>query len=542
MRRILPFIILFATVLIYTKPYFAPGFFPTQDGGWSVVRLAEMQREIKDLQIPPRWSDYLNHGFGYPLFSFTYPFPFYVGTFFRLFHISLVDTIKIIFVSSVFLSAFFMYLLGRELGGEYAGFLAAIFYTVAPFRLVDLYVRGSIGESVSLAIFPLLCYLGIRYILRPTFPRMILCSVVLAVLILAHNIMALLFFPLWVIFLYTSVISYFEDVKLYTWRYFLPMILLGLGLASYFFIPALLEKKYIILSQINLADKAVNFINLRDYLLSAWTYGRPSFQLGWAHILGTIIALFSFIFAKNIDRKKYLPLAIFIYSGILILVFFAHPYSSEFWNVAPLAWLDFPWRLLTPLAFFLALSTIFLTLNRPGRITGAILAVITVFFSLNFAKPPEHTFQPDTYYATNDATTTSLDELMPLWVTDKPKNRYSVKAEVEEGRGLIFSLGYNSRSIHFRTLAQTPVTVKVNSVYFPGWEFNVDDKPAQITYSHPDGLMRLAVSPGNHQVVGKFAETPIRTWSDLISLISGIIAVILLLFSLSVRLKKTPKV
>lgn len=175
MRRFLPIVVLIIVCLLYTKPYFRSGFFPTHDGEWAIVRLAEMQRELKDGQIPPRWADYLNHGYGYPLFSFTYPAPFYIGTVLRLFKISLVDTVKIIFVGSVVCSAIFMFLLGRELAGDYAGFLSALFYIVAPFRLVDLYVRGSIGESVSLALFPMLFYLSFKYILKPTSTKMALC-------------------------------------------------------------------------------------------------------------------------------------------------------------------------------------------------------------------------------------------------------------------------------------------------------------------------------------------------------------------------------
>ncbi len=213
-----------------------------------------MFREIKDLQFPPRWSDYLNHGYGYPLFSFTYPFPYYLGFGIKLIGFGFIQSVKILFVLSVLLSALFMYLLGRELAGETAGFIAAVFYTIAPFRLVDLYVRGSIGESLSLAIFPLLFLSSLKFIQKPNSIRLCLCSIVLAMLILTHNIMAVIFFPLWIAFFFTMVATYFEDLKYYTWRYFIPLLILGLGLSAYFFIPAILEKKYILLSKIKLVE------------------------------------------------------------------------------------------------------------------------------------------------------------------------------------------------------------------------------------------------------------------------------------------------
>ncbi|MBI4991571.1 hypothetical protein HZB96_05790 [Candidatus Gottesmanbacteria bacterium] len=538
MKRFLPILILLAVVLFYTKPYFRTGFFTTHDGEWAVIRLSEMQRELKDSQFPPRFADYLNHGFGYPLFSYTYPGPFYLGTILRIFRIGLVDSVKVIFVGSVVMSAIFMFLLGRELAGDFAGFLAALFYIVAPFRLVDLYIRGSIGESLSLALFPMLFYLSLKYILNPNITRMILCSLVFAFLILTHNIMALVFFPIWIAFLFVSVLSYFEDIKLYSWRYFLPMILLGIGLSAYFFIPAIFEKQYIVLSQIKLANISEHFISLPDYLLSPWSYGpKPSYQLGWAHILGALLGLAGVFMAKEIYRKKYLPIALFISFSIGILVFLAHPTSSDFWNAPPLSWIDFPWRFLTPISFLLALASIFLSIHRITRIIGGILVAATIIFSLNFARPAEYINKPDVYYATNDATTTSMDELMPVWVANKPTQRYKTKVELEHANATVYNLDYNSRSIKFRVVTKVPNIIKVNTVYFPGWQFFLKGEQIPLNFGSPDGLIRFEVPEGNHFIEGKFVETKVRFWSDMVSLLSLAAAVGLLVYSLILRLK-----
>ncbi|MBI5452178.1 hypothetical protein HY945_01835 [Candidatus Gottesmanbacteria bacterium] len=538
MKRFLPILILLAVVLFYTKPYFRTGFFTTHDGEWAVIRLSEMQRELKDSQFPPRFADYLNHGFGYPLFSYTYPGPFYLGTILRIFRIGLVDSVKVIFVGSVVMSAIFMFLLGRELAGDFAGFLAALFYIVAPFRLVDLYIRGSIGESLSLALFPMLFYLSLKYILNPNITRMILCSLVFAFLILTHNIMALVFFPIWIAFLFVSVLSYFEDIKLYSWRYFLPMILLGIGLSAYFFIPAIFEKQYIVLSQIKLANISEHFISLPDYLLSPWSYGpKPSYQLGWAHILGALLGLAGVFMAKEIYRKKYLPIALFISFSVGILVFLAHPTSSDFWNAPPLSWIDFPWRFLTPISFLLALASIFLSIHRITRIIGGILVAATIIFSLNFARPAEYINKPDVYYATNDATTTSMDELMPVWVANKPTQRYKTKVELERANATVYNLDYNSRSIKFRVVTKVPNIIKVNTVYFPGWQFFLKGEQIPLNFGSPDGLIRFEVPEGNHFIEGKFVETKVRFWSDMVSLLSLAAAVGLLVYSLILRLK-----
>jgi uncharacterized membrane protein len=144
MKRFVPVIFLFILCALYALPYFRTGYFPTHDGEWAVVRLAEMNRELRDGQFPPRWSDYLNHGYGYPLFTFTYPLPYYLGAFLNQLGFGLVGAIKALFVLSIFLSGYFMFLFGRSLIGTAGGLIAAALYVAAPFRLVDLYVRGSI--------------------------------------------------------------------------------------------------------------------------------------------------------------------------------------------------------------------------------------------------------------------------------------------------------------------------------------------------------------------------------------------------------------
>lgn len=532
MKRLLPIIILIAIVFVYTLPFFRPGFFPTHDGQWAVIRLAEMQREIKDFQIPPRWADYLNHGFGYPLFSYTYPFPFYTGTILRLFGIGLVSSVKIIFVASLFLGAISMFLLARELAGDYAGFIASLFYTVAPFRLVNMYVRGSIGESVSLAIVPLLFYATLKYVLKPNLLRLFLTSVVLAIFILSHNVLAIVFFPFWILFFYTVLLTYYEDIKTYTFRYFLPLILLGLGLAAYFFVPALLEKKYIVLSRTRLADVSSHFIKFSDFFISKWSYGlKPSFQLGWVHISGLVISFLALLFSKQVYRKKYLALFGYIFFSILVLVFLTLSLSKPFWQIPPFSWIDFPWRLLSPLTFFLALGSIFLSIHKKTKIIGIIFGIIIVVLSFRFAKPSGYFKKPDSYYATNDATTTSMDELMPIWVVDKPKERYQEKLEVESGQAEVSNLEYNSKRINFSVNAYSPSTIKVNTVYFPGWKFYLDQDEVNLDFSQADGLIRFEILPGDYQIEGKFSETPIRLISNIISLASFAVLLGLIGFS-----------
>lgn len=541
LKKLLPFVLLFIISILYTHPFITARFFKTHDGEWAIVRLAEMQREVIDRQIPPRWAGYLNHGYGYPLFQFTYPFPYYVGLFIRFVGFGLVDSVKVVFVLSVIISGLAMYLLGRELNGTYAGFIAAVFYISAPYRLVNLYARGSIGESLALAVIPILFYSTLRFVVKPTSTRLAIGSLCLAILILTHNVTALVTLPIFIVYYFALVKAYFEDLKTYTLRLLL-LCILGFGIAAYFFIPALFEKDFIALSLKPLADVNEHFVQLREFVVSPWSYGnRPTFSLGLFHLLGAALSICTLIIAGQVQWKKNFPIILYLLGSMILIVFFTNKASLEFWLRPPLSWIDFPWRLLTPLTFLLSLSTIFLGIHKRLRILGVVFCIAALILSLQFVKPEEVTDKQDSYYSTNDATTTSADELMPIWVIDKPRNRFAQKVEVRQGDAIISDITYSSQAIQFSTQATVPSQLQVNTLYFPGWEFRVDGNKVNIDYSNPTGTIYIDVVSGRHEVSGFYARTPIRMVADSITVASLLILIFMLVKSFLLNIQSARK-
>lgn len=530
MRQAVLVSVLLIVSFFYTRPFFTEGFFQTHDGEWAVIRLAEMQRELRDGQIPARWSDYLNHGFGYPLFHYTYPFPFYIGAILTKFHIGLVTTVKILFAGSVFLSAIGMYLLARKLTDSFGAVLAAVFYTASPFRLVDLYVRGSLGESMSLAIFPWLFYASYLFILAPTRFRIVAASILLGVLLLTHNIMALLIIPFWIVFLFVVMLSHGKDIRVYAWKYILPLLLLGISLSSFFIIPATVEKHLILLSKIPLANVQENFIPLINFINSPWEFsGKPSFQLGLSTIIAAVFGIGSVFFGSKALRKKYVYLSIFCLLSVLSMIFLSNALSFRLWGFPPLSWVDFPWRFMTPLIFILSISGSLLTVRKFSKVAGVLLALFAIVLTLPYASVHNRINKPDSYYQTNDATTTSMDELLPVWVLDKPQKRYLEKVEVEKGFGAVSNISYSSKGMSFQVAGETPTVIRINTIFFPGWQFRVKGENLPISYDQSDGLIRISMKQGNAQVIGAFVDTPVRYVANRISQIAVFVVGILIL-------------
>jgi len=127
------FVLLFSLFVII--PFFQKGYFPTHDGEWAVVRLSDMYREVKDMQIPPRISGNLNFGYGYPLFNFAYPFPYYTGLILIALGVGLVNSIKILFGLSVIASSIIMYFLASRLWVDrHSGVVSSLLYIYLPKR------------------------------------------------------------------------------------------------------------------------------------------------------------------------------------------------------------------------------------------------------------------------------------------------------------------------------------------------------------------------------------------------------------------------
>ena len=119
-------------ILVFVIPAVIPllrsGFYHFSDEP-HIADLYQMVRAIGSGQIPPRWAPDMSFGYGYPLFNFYYPLPFYIGTLFYKITGSLVVSLKLLFLITVPLSALFMYKWLRLHTGKFNSLVGVIIYT-----------------------------------------------------------------------------------------------------------------------------------------------------------------------------------------------------------------------------------------------------------------------------------------------------------------------------------------------------------------------------------------------------------------------------
>lgn len=245
-------------------PFALPGYFwGANDARHHVYFLFEYNRLVEDGVWWPRWSPDFAFGYGYPFFNIYGPLSHFLAQ--LLLHFlgfEYTAAIKSIFALSVVGSAATMYAYVRVWAGRASGLLAALVYTYIPYHLLNLYVRANLAESMAFVWMPL-CLLAVRQaVVRPSYGWVVLSAAAYAALMLTSNLVVVLFTPVLALYALTLTLVYAAPPgparpNLPAWlgrvvRQGLPGALGlagGLGLSAIFWLPMLLERRYVRVDQ-----------------------------------------------------------------------------------------------------------------------------------------------------------------------------------------------------------------------------------------------------------------------------------------------------
>lgn len=510
-------LILIITLALFLFPFLKPGIPLSHDGDGHVARIGAYHKAFQDSQIPPRWAGDLNFRFGTPVFIFNYQFPYYVATVFHRFGMSLEDTYKLILSVSFVLSGVGFFLWLSQLVRKEAAFFGALLFGLAPYHFLNIFIRGAFGETVALAIIPFIFSQIEKIRERSSKINIAIAGVLYGLLILSHNGMSLMFSPIF--FLYCL----FRAKNIQNFRSFFAFLLIGILISAYFWLPAIIESRYV---NGSLAFKDMykdHFLNLLYLIYSNWGFGpNVNTQNGLSPQVGIVIFIFVFIavvyFSKNKEKHIGFWLCIFIAA-----IFLSTSWSSIFWSkVSYLRLLEFPWR-------FTALSSL------AGAIIGSyiiskiknnkviyLIAAFLILYSFSFTKTAQQNKRDDTYYYSFSGSTVYRRATTTIWTGEDPFKISKNKISIISGNGEISNLEVKSNMHSFTINTKTGVSVLDNTFYFPGWIIEVNGKVTPIEFQDMNhrGLIAFAIPKGNHSVVVRFTETKIRFFADLISLFS----------------------
>jgi len=476
---------------------FVPGFIKTDDGNWMIIRFSAFYQALRDGQFPVRFLGRLNFGYGYPVSNFLYPGFMYLGIPFKILGLSFVNVVKIIIAGSVVLSGAFVYLWLTKLFDIWESLFAGLFYVYSAYHIFDVTKRGSVGEILALAVAPLLFW-------QVEEGNIIISSLALSLLIISHNTLAILFLGLLLSYMILSVIVAKKKDDLI--NVYKQIIFFGLGISAFFSVPAVLELG----NTVFLQTKISNFSNyFADYDL-----------IGIATIFLIVAGVIAFIIEKDLYKKHRMTLLMLSISAISI--YFATPYSSFLWRLLPVGFIQFPFRVLSVTILSASFLAAFFLSRIPIKFrfaAGIILIVVTATLSVKYLLPSFDKL-PDSFYSTNEDSTTVANEYMPKWVQVKPVAHPPAKVAVVAGEGNISNVIYNNQKISFNFSSQSPSIVRVNTIYYPGWTAYSNDVQKAIFHDNKFGVMDIKLIPGNEKISFYFGETPLRIMADLISLLS----------------------
>ena len=531
-----------------------PGFFPSQDGEWMVVRLSDFHRSLVSGQVPVRWAARLNHGYGYPVFNFLYPLSLYLGEAFYLFLGSFVAATKAVFIFSFIASGWAMYLYSSQRWGRWSGLVAAAVYVYTPYRFLDVYVRGSLGEALAFVFVPLIFFSIDRLGREKDLRFIVFGGLAWAALITAHNTLAMLFSVLIGLYLLGCWLVAGKKNHLFISGFY--QLLLSLGLSAFFWLPALYDRQFVWFSQAAVSDFYEHFPSIRQLLIPDWSFepslpgvqeNEMSYQLGLFNlvvVIGFLTVAIMLYRSRKINRlwlKDKWPLPfwtlVFLLSGLLML-----PISEPVWKLLSVDKLiQFPWRLLSLTTFasaFIAGGLVGLVRKRARLWLVPAAVIVLLFLNFNYLGPREFIDRGEGYYSTNEGTTTVANEYLPVWVSRPPLSRAGQKVEITAGEGVVSRLDYDSRSVNFRLSATTAAQLRVNTHYFPGWSGEFDRRLLAVKPEGEKGLIGFELPPGEFQIKLVLKETPLRRLANLISCVSfGLILVSLTGISLWSKIK-----
>ncbi|MBU2577241.1 hypothetical protein KKA69_00235 [Patescibacteria group bacterium] len=548
-------VLLLGFSFILVSPILKKGFYPFHDES-HIANLYQMVRAISSGQIPPRWAPDFSFNYGYPFFNFNYLLPFYVGAFFNLaLGLSLVWSLKIVFALSVPLSALAFYKLGRKFSTFGFSFFAAMIYCLAPYRAVDLYVRGAVGELWGFVFMPLVLLSFINLIEKKSFKRVIFAGLSLAGLIISHSLTTVIFMPFAGLFLFAYILLRKDKIRSVVSS--LLGAVLGLSLSAYYWLPAFLEKK--LMQPGTPFNPFDHFPFIKQLIIPSWGYGASvwgpgdgmSFQIGIINIFLILFSLFLLLFFRKKTEKLNLRLFFVSLALFFLSLFLMNIRSGFIWSVFPLGeYVQFPWRFLIVSTFFSSLSLVFVEktigLEKKAISKYGILIFIFFAFFINkpYFKPEKKVFTDDDYFLkrffVDRISTGKSEELsqtyfsysedylpLPVWVEERPGSLPEEKIEITGGELFYREISPVKYEIVVKT--KEAARVFVNNYYYPGWTAQINGREVPINIEKPYGNMSFEVLPGESSVVMLFKETPFRLIADLISLSSFLFSVLALL-------------
>ncbi len=560
--RLLKWIVV-ASILAYAmRPLLGPHQISGHSTYSDLVRAEVFHAAVSHGDWTPRWLPDFYFRHGSPTFHFYAPGGYYLIELLRRLGASPLWALKIAFLLPWLLGAAATYRLAKEIGGHRnerggAG-LAAIAYSLAPYLLIDIYMRNGIAEAAAFGLLPYALWATWRTAKTPGAAGWLAAVLASTALALTHNITSLLATPI------LLGLALAGGDRQGGKRRAGAAVLLGLALAAFFWLPALLDRDLVAAQQ----SLTGGYFNYQQHFLDPIGVVTPagggplvigpqetaSIKLGAPLVIALLAALLALSVTRLRRRLKFPAIVAYFLAGAVLCLWMSTAYSALLWRTLPLlGFVQFPWRFLLP-ATCLAAPLIGLL---PGLIPrrgwrwirlGLMILAVTVAAPyvlrvyLIFEHDPaaksergeparESVHVPAVDMAGTDpgkaglvaphrvltveairnrgVTGTASHDFLPRAVELLP-GRQPPPAEVIGGRARVVDGGWGSPTypaVWAEIDAASEAQIALGQFWFPGWRVRLDAEAVRVTAEPRRGRLLVTVAPGRHRLEARFGAS-----------------------------------
>jgi hypothetical protein len=250
---------------------------------------------------------------------------------------------------------------------------------------------------------------------------------------------------------------------------------------------------------------------------------------------------------KKVKKEAFFIIGYF-FTLFLLTLFLVHPRSVFIWLAFPLlSYLQFPWRFLTLVAFTVSLlgGGVALLVKekwQPKLVSFLLILVVVLNYSFFRAEKIIEISDSEKLFSAKGwlrLQTDAIFDYLPIYAKAPPGGPAPEKPEVKEGEAEVTEVRKGSNWYQFKVEVNKEAKLQLPVYDFPGWRVWANGKETEITHDNFLGLITINLLPGDYQVKAKLTNTPVRAFSNTLSLISWTILLALFLGKLSKTKKKS---
>ena len=522
-----PLLLLTALGLFLTSPQVLTTCLGGHDIYHHLIFSHHFSEQLLQGELYPRWLTRMNGGFGSPTFFFYPPLPYYLTALFSWIpeHNMLGCTPLGLSISmALILSGMSAYYWLRELTSARYALGLAMLYMVLPYHLlIDLYVRFSFAEFWSFAWMPLILYCSKR-IGREEPHGVVGLGISLALLITTHLPTFLMFLPILIGY---SLVACGSIPRLIAWARNGLGIVLGIGLAAIYWLPAMTTQEYV-----SMPSMYVGFLHYSNSFLSSW----PTLERGWTFrrylmviTVGTsLLGVLAWWWSRRYQAPELRHESRYWLGVAVLSLGMTLPWSKPIWDLLPmLQKVQFPWRFnavlsVAAITLFAFAATTLNTLAVHGRsyliqiwalLLAALLAtqlavgIEPLFFDRLAASDIQKALQ----------VSRSPLEYRPRWVPVDQFSKESVNRlgastpQVQSDQSALRwqMIEWAPRQIRMSISTPAAGTLTLHQYYYPGWVAHSAGRSQPLPLQpSPDGLLQIEVPAGDYALAITLAPLP----------------------------------